>query len=71
MGACPLGFLFDFQLQIGAVWWILEDVAGVNFQLCGHGGGGGGGGMGRATLSTPPPPTGLVLRKAKMQLFHN
>ena len=28
---------------MGAIWWILEDVAGENFQLCGHGGGGGGG----------------------------
>ena len=31
------------------VWWILEDVAGVNFKFCGHGGGGGG-------SQTPPPP---------------
>ena len=31
------------------------------------------GGGGRATLPNPPPPppTGLVLRIAKMQLFHN
>ena len=40
-GICTFD-LFYFQPQIAAIWWILEDVAGVNFQLFGHRGGGGG-----------------------------
>ena len=37
-------------------WCSLVDVAGVNFQLCGHGGGGGGGGGACDPLEPPTPP---------------
>ena len=41
----PRDYYFIFVAANWSIWWILEDVAGVNCQFCGHrcvcGGGGG------------------------------